>query len=272
MVEFVELIIQPSAPTLRATIRRGQSHQIETPGSRSPFTARGITIAAMFLQKDGAKPHAQRGTITDEERQLLADAQAVGRVPCCEEALGRLFTTYKGRLTRFFRKKGQSEDVAQDLLQETFLRVQNKKKSAHFENLRRFEAWLFTIARSTLDHRQQDLHAKKRIPNPLSLDAITDGQPSSFRMQVDSGHRPSPLDQAMAHQELRQVLDEFAKMPPKMRRSAAPCLLQERTTTETATLMRVSPGTVKAQIYQARKRLKAALEADSTPSSRPERG
>ena len=224
----------------------------------------------MPLKKTEDQAPTQRATVTAEERQLLEDARAVGRVPVDEEAMARIEAKFGGRLLAFIEKRCRAKNNAKDLRQETWLRVTTAK--ATFDHIKQFEGWLFQLARSALDHQQRSDNAKKRIPNPASLDSPLESRASSFRAQVEDGSLRSPLAELLARQSRNKALREIQRMPRRMAQAAYLHFFQHRTQREIATLMRVSEGTVKTHIYQARKRLKAALQTNSDPSRTAERG
>src|SRR5689334_7681596 len=95
--------------------------------------------------------------VTEGSRPVLLGQRATGSVtmPKFDPVLLELgeegedgerlvFYKYQSRIQRFFEKKGISLDEAQDLTQETFLRV--FRSEARFENREQMEAWIFEIA------------------------------------------------------------------------------------------------------------------------------
>jgi len=184
--------------------------------------------------------------------------------------MARIVATFQGRLLGFIVNRCRAKNNAEDLCQETWVRVTTAE--GVFDHPKQFEGWLFTLAYSALDHQQRKDDAKKRIPRPRSFDALTEAGTGDFRALVESGEPHSPLDEYLARQGQHQALAEVQRMPPRMGCVAYLYFFQDRTHSEIATLMRVSTGTVKTQIYQARKRLKAALQTSAGPSPTAERG
>ena len=66
-------------------------------------------------------------------------------------ALSELITRYQNRLYRYLLRMVQQPAEAEDLFQQTWLRVVEKIRS--FDTRRNFDAWLFTLARNlAIDH------------------------------------------------------------------------------------------------------------------------
>ena len=79
-------------------------------------------------------------TRTDEE---LAST-ALGRGPGDREALGELLERHSGHLFNFFALQVRNSALAEDLVQEVFMRVIRARE--RFEPGRPFRPWLWTIA------------------------------------------------------------------------------------------------------------------------------
>ncbi|MDE3057756.1 MAG: sigma-70 family RNA polymerase sigma factor, partial [Bacteroidota bacterium] len=62
------------------------------------------------------------------------------------EALGALYVRYKSALYRFILRMVNDADSANDVVQETFLKVQSASSS--LEHPKTFRAWIFRIARN----------------------------------------------------------------------------------------------------------------------------
>lgn len=67
------------------------------------------------------------------------------------DSLAILFESNKKRLFNFFRKMGNSPEVSEDLVQETFMRILAYRSS--YNGSSTFRTWLYGIARNTsVDH------------------------------------------------------------------------------------------------------------------------
>src|SRR6201992_3822607 len=101
------------------------------------------------------------------------------------ELLDHLIETYQHRLMRYLHFLTGKREVAEDLFQETWMRV--LLRGAQYNGKARFDTWLFTIARNLVI----DLSRKRTM---ASLDEMSEGGEAErpFEIAEDS---PSPLDQ-----------------------------------------------------------------------------
>ncbi len=96
-----------------------------------------------------------------------------------KEALAFLIQRYLGSLYRFLYRMVQDSAVAEDLTQETFLKLW--KHQARFDLSKTFKTWLFTIGKNVaLDHlrkKQPLLFAHDEENNIEGIDLIPDREP-----------------------------------------------------------------------------------------------
>ncbi len=115
-------------------------------------------------------------TVSAEIRQLVADCLAER-----PEAMGLLVSRFHGRVLRLcFHMLGQWQD-AEDVAQETFLRVSRSLRS--WDSRREFEPWLLAIAAN----RCRTFRARRNkqvIAQPLSNGDV-DEAPSSHRLRAE---------------------------------------------------------------------------------------
>jgi len=80
-----------------------------------------------------------------------------------------IWETYHQDVKQFIRSKVREEYVANDLLQETFIKVHTKIDTLHDQN--KLKSWIFTIARNTiLDHFKQHENSREFFENDLILE------------------------------------------------------------------------------------------------------
>ena len=81
-----------------------------------------------------------------DEKELMMRVKA-GQL----DSLATLFESNKSRLFNYFRRMGNSPEVSEDLVQETFMRILAYRTS--FNGTSSFRTWLYGIARNTsVDH------------------------------------------------------------------------------------------------------------------------
>lgn len=172
-----------------------------------------------------------------------------------EEDFRRLFDLYYARVHGFFAKRGFPPQDCLDLTQETFLGIY--RGIGTFRRDARFETWLFKIATNAYRKRLRWGAAEKREAQEVPLEAGGDD---------DDGHRIEPAapepaaGETLLHKERSRMLREaIEKLPEQMRRCLMLRVYQEMKYREIATLLRLSPETVKVHLFQARRRLQEEL-------------
>ena len=168
------------------------------------------------------------------------------------EALTRLVELYSRRVFGLLYRLTGRRDVAEDLLQETFLRV--VRTIEQYEHAGRFEAWLFRIAANLARDRARKLG---RRGTTGSLDEGSgSGMPSAATLAGDAGGPEQSLLRAEAGAELEAALSRLSDAEREI------ILLRhfsELSFREIADLLGVPLGTALARAHRALKRLKAEL-------------
>jgi RNA polymerase sigma factor (sigma-70 family) len=153
--------------------------------------------------------------------------------------LGPLFDRYHLSLFEFLSRMTGHRDVAEDLVQEVFLRV--LKYRATYRDDARFETWVFRIARNA----RADYYAKRSTVEPLSDEAMESpdeapGPEGQLEQEHDSARLRSAL---LSLREDRRELIVLARYQG-MKHEAI------------AELLGVDSGTVKVRIHRALKELR----------------
>lgn len=172
-----------------------------------------------------------------------------------EEDFRRLFDLYYPRVYHFFVKRGFSPQDCLDLTQETFLGIY--RGIGTFRRDARFETWLFKIATNAYRKRLRWGAAEKREGREVPLESGEDPEDGT------RNEPPTPeasAGDAVLRQERSQLLREaVGRLPEQMRRCLMLRVYQEMKYREIATLLRLSPETVKVHLFQARRRLREDL-------------
>ncbi len=184
------------------------------------------------------------GASLDPLALLLVDV-AMGN----ERAFARLYELTGGRLLVIARGIVGSTDLAEDVLQESFLRVW---RWAH-----RYDpskgmayAWLVRVVRNRALSARAQLHRRDGGQGDLDTDAII----------VDG---PNPADQAMRSEEARQVKSCLANLPLNHRRSIALVYFEGLTHRELAQRLGVQLGTAKSWVRRGLAQMNRCLTGGS---------
>lgn len=131
-------------------------------------------------------------TTTDE---ILMAAYQSGN----ETAFRELFDRYAGRVYGFLLRRGGDPALAEDLSQETFLRVHRGRAS--YDSNRPFRGWLFTIVHNLLTDA---LRSRERLPRTSSLDDSTSEPAAAWQVPGDVSMSPENL---LIAQQMNSALD-----------------------------------------------------------------
>jgi RNA polymerase sigma factor (sigma-70 family) len=96
-------------------------------------------------------------------------------------ALSELITRYQNRLYRYLLRLVRQPAEAEDLFQQTWLKVVEKIRS--FDASRNFDAWLFTLARNlAIDHLRRI--RPQSLDEPLATAGIAKPWRTGFRVKT----------------------------------------------------------------------------------------
>lgn len=165
-------------------------------------------------------------------------------------AFAALFSHFAPRLKTFMRRSGLSEAEAENLAQETMLRVW-RKAELYNPAASGFEGWIFTIARNL---RIDALRRERRG----ALDGAADIE-GEFLLDE------APLaDEALAsRQSDARVRSALAELPGDQQRVVELSFFQERAHAEIACLLEIPLGTVKSRLRLAMTKLRSLLSEPS---------
>jgi RNA polymerase sigma-70 factor (ECF subfamily) len=147
------------------------------------------------------------------------------------------------------RNNEDAEDVVQESFQQAFIHLNSFKGDS------RFSTWLSRIA---INAALMKLRKKHHLWD-VSLDESADKKESSSRIDVeDQGLNP---EQLYAQNERQRILSEaMNELTPGMRKAIELRELGERSTEETARIMGISVGAVKARVFHGRRKLRERLQ------------
>jgi RNA polymerase sigma-70 factor (ECF subfamily) len=174
-----------------------------------------------------------------------------------EVAFGELFDRYAGRVFGFLVRRLGDRSLAEDLYQETFLRLHRAKHT--YDSRRPFRAWLFGIVHNLMTDA---LRTRGRLPETRSLnDADAELAPAAGRAHEGLGASESPESLAIARQA-RSALDGALRA---LSADEATVIMLARfeglSYDDIAVILGRSPTATKQLAYRALKRVRAELVA-----------
>lgn len=164
-----------------------------------------------------------------------------------------LLQRYKGPVYNFLLRSVRRPDVAEDLLQDVFLRV--VQRADQFQGNSKFSTWLYAIARNLCIDTSRKM-AHRRHP---SLDAPAgnpDGQPLLERLAAAN---PGADRESVSRELGERIARAVEELPEDQREVFLMRQVQHLPFKEIATIVEVPENTVKSRMRYALERLQQAL-------------
>jgi RNA polymerase sigma-70 factor (ECF subfamily) len=166
------------------------------------------------------------------------------------ELLDHLIEQYQHRLLRYLLFLTGRREVAEDLFQETWMRV--LVRGAQYNGKARFDTWLFTIARNLVI----DLSRKRTM---ASLDEMSDSNEDDRPFEVAMAG-PSPLEQFTSREDSAEVGEVLLTLDAPYREVLVLRFYEEMSLEEIAGMTRAPLSTVKSRLYRGLASLKPELQ------------
>lgn len=181
-----------------------------------------------------------------------------------EESAAQLYRRWYRRLYDFFLRKRFSEEDCGDLTQDVLFRVFKSIDDFRGES---FGSWLFTIAASVYKNEVRRRRTTKRDARERSFEQMQEDDPAILANRPSLGAAPgkNALDNILEREGQEALHRAIAEMPPKMRSCCYMRYVQGLKYREIAVALKISLGTVKAHLAQAKERLKDELGIDLAP-------
>ncbi len=184
---------------------------------------------------------------------MYSDNELIAKVKKGDErAFNQLVQRYEQTVWGFAFKLCRNKEKADASFQDTFINVY--RKIGQFDSRSKFSTWLYSIvANNCLMHRR-----KRKMETLLeSLDETPNGDEKNRRQL--SQWDDTPLESLM-NKELRHQMDAaIQKLPDEYKAVFVLRDLEERTTEETAAILKLSVPAVKSRLRRSRIFLRHAL-------------
>jgi RNA polymerase sigma-70 factor, ECF subfamily len=167
------------------------------------------------------------------------------------DLLDELIVRYQHRLLRYLLYLTGSREVAEDLFQETWMRV--LLRGAQYNGNARFDTWLFTIARNLLI----DMRRKRTM---ASLDEMCEIGEDERPFEVASDE-PNPFDRYQSQEDARRVAEALLTLDPLHREVLVLRFHEDMALDEIAGVTRAPLSTVKSRLYRGLAALKPRVIA-----------
>jgi len=165
------------------------------------------------------------------------------------DVLDALIEQYQHRLLRYLAHMIRNPATAEDLFQETWIRV--LEKGHQYDGKSRFVTWLMTIA-----HNVAIDHLRKRTP--ASLDEMRDPEEDTAPFEPPAVG-PSPFDQAAAMEDKVRIEAALEQLSPIFREVLVLRFQEQLKLEEIAKLVGIPLATVKTRLYRGVMALRPAF-------------
>jgi RNA polymerase sigma-70 factor (ECF subfamily) len=169
------------------------------------------------------------------------------------DLLDRLIEQYQHRLLRYLLYLSGNRELAEDLFQETWIRV--LERGHQYDGKHEFSTWLYAVARNlTIDYL--------RKKSPVSLDGIMDGQmeegPHAPLEPADT--RPMAWEVVQQHEQAGRVSAALMSIPAEYGETVVLRFQEGLALDEIAAVTGAPLGTVKSRLYRGLNMLMSRLK------------
>lgn len=159
-----------------------------------------------------------------------------------ETAFSALFDLYRPRIYTTALRITKNEWAAEEILQDTFVKIW--KNRAMLDQIENFEGWLYTVARNITFNELKRMEREKLNYNRLLQDTVSVTYPGA--------------DAEIHIREFQQLLQQaVARLPEKQKITYQLIKEQQLKRDEVAAQLHVSPETVKWNLDQAMRSIRA---------------
>lgn len=164
-------------------------------------------------------------------------------------------------LLNFIQRSVGAPALAEDLFQETFVRV--VQSISTYEPRAAFSTWVFTIARNLC----LDYHKHQRLVRQVSLDApvADDGGGVIPFSDALAARQTDPSEAASAREEAGRVREAIASLSPILRETLILRVYNRLSYEEIAEIVGAPIGTVKFRVHDAVRQLGKAMGVKEEP-------
>jgi len=187
------------------------------------------------------------------DRVEASDCELMHRLAAGDDlALNALMDRWGSRVCAFLLKMTGQREVANDLAQETFIKLYQARE--RYKPSGTFSTYLFAISSNLARN-----HArwKKRHP-AVSFDAMREDGERAIAEPVDPSQTPDETTRAA--ESLRAVHEAFLELPSELREAMTLFIYERMSYVEIAKISQCSSKAVETRIYRARQTLKERLK------------
>lgn len=169
------------------------------------------------------------------------------------ELLDRLIEQYQHRLLRYLVYLTRNRELAEDLFQETWIRV--LERGHQYDGKHEFSTWLYAVARNlTIDYL--------RKKSPISLDGLMEDDEHTSFEPADT--RPAAWELVQQHEQAEWINAALVGLPAEYREAVVLRFQEGLALEEIAAVTGARLGTVKSRLYRSLEMLISLLKGAQT--------
>ncbi len=184
----------------------------------------------------------------DGESEALAQALR-RRDP---DTLDSLIERYHYRLLRYLQSLTRCRETAEDIFQETWLRV--LERGHQYNGRSRFDTWLFAIARNLVIDRLRREHPQ------VSLDELLDADQGRPAHKIEAAGTASAQELISRKEEGELIAGALGTLPATQREALVLRYQEDLSLEEIARVSSAPVSTVKSRIYRGLEILRETLD------------
>ncbi len=195
-------------------------------------------------------PYGQRAIVESPSRDMEERAWVVRVQQGDGAAFMALFRAYQAPLRAFAAKFVDSMDAAQDVVQDVFLAIWQRRATWHVDAS--VQLYLFGATRNRALH-----HARRRRDREVPLDEQSESEDNATVLIADAG--AGPYEETCAAELDQAIARAISRLPDRCRRTYVLRWYYHLTYPEIAHILGVSVKTVESQVTAANKVLRTRL-------------
>lgn len=165
------------------------------------------------------------------------------------DLLDRLIEQYQHRLLRYLVYLAGNRELAEDLFQETWIRV--LERGHQYDGKHEFSTWLYAVARNlTIDYL--------RKKSPVSLDGLMEDEEHAPLEPADS--RPLAWEVVAQQEQAERITAALIGIPAEYRETVVLRFQEGLALEEISNVTGAKLGTVKSRLYRGLHMLMSRLE------------
>ena len=167
------------------------------------------------------------------------------------DLLDRLIQQYHYRLFRYLLMLAGRRQAAEDLFQETWVRV--LEKGYQYNPRWKFEIWLFTVARNLAIDLLRRWQAE-------SLEALLESPGTARPLELQAPHPTTAFEEVARGEEVARVAEALRGLPPAYREVLMLRFQEDLELNEIAEVAGAPLSTIKSRLYRGLETLRGLLE------------